>query len=79
LEIKDFSSGGHGSGHGLDRISALQPGIESAQESRCVGEACLPEFQRQTGARCFVRSSAIEHEVRAGGQLAEVDVQLLDL
>ena len=77
--LRILPPGRHGSGHGLDRVSAGQPGVESAQESGCIGKACFPEFQRQTGAGRFIRSGAIEHEVRAGGEFAEVDVQLFEL
>ena len=59
----------HPLGRNFERISATYPFPETAQKRPDSRNSHLSEFERQTGARRFVRSSAVQDDFAICGNL----------
>ena len=49
--------------HPLERIPRLQPRLKAARQRTHAGNPLVLKFERRTGARGFVGSSAVQHHV----------------
>jgi hypothetical protein len=63
--------------NGDERVAALAPGVQTAQQGANAGNAVLPEEQRHTGAGSFVRSSTVEDYLAVARQAIVLLFQLL--
>ena len=61
---------------GLDGVARRLPGAETAQKGCHAGEAVVLQHERRTGARPFLRSSAVGDDPGAGIKLTEAVFEL---